>query len=259
MLHPQQDNHGNTVVLKHPSQPTQLETWDEADQLAVVVPGGQMPRLLNLRAVTSQVAGDWESMAAACRFDEPEFAPPNHLKPAAGVVIIEEDGRIWLCAPSNGFAGYTQTCPKGQADGRSLRVTALKEAYEETGLIVQLIDFLVDVPRSTTYTRYYVARRLAGNPADMGWESQAVLLAPVRQLPDLLIHPNDQRLREAIEYYWANAKPSFRVAGRLESNQEGESTVDNETSHWSSNSYWTDALGRYYALRDSGQHVYSLT
>ena len=100
-------------------------------------------------------------------------------EPAAGVVIEEPDGRVWLVNPTNGFAGYTATFPKGRADdGLTLQATAIKEAFEESGLQVRIIGLIGDVERSQTVTRYYRARRVGGTPAAMGWETQAVQLVP---------------------------------------------------------------------------------
>ncbi len=74
----------------------------------------------------------------------------------------------------------------------------IKEVFEEAGLHVEPYAHLVDVPRSTSRTRYYLARRKGGTPAAMGWESQAVHLAPLPRLKELLHHPNDAPILEAL-------------------------------------------------------------
>ena len=115
------------------------------------------------------------------------------------MVAVEPDGRVWVVAPTNAFGGYPATFPKGSVEpGMSLQATALREAWEEAGLAVQLTSFLVDIKRSTSFTRYYLAKRIGGNPADMGWESQAVMLAPVAELSNLLTNKNDQPILEAL-------------------------------------------------------------
>jgi hypothetical protein len=68
----------------------------------------------------------------------------------------------------------------------SLRGTALKEAFEESGLGVRLTGFAGDIERDTSVARYYYAERMAGTPADAGWESQAVTLSPVSELKNHL-------------------------------------------------------------------------
>jgi 8-oxo-dGTP pyrophosphatase MutT (NUDIX family) len=110
-------------------------------------------------------------------------------------VILEEDGRVWVVHPSNGFGGYPATFPKGTLDpGMPLRATAIREAWEECGLRVALSGFLMDLTRSRSRTRYYLGRRIGGCPSDMGWESQAVSLVPRAQLGKVLVNPNDAPL-----------------------------------------------------------------
>lgn len=135
---------------------------------------------------------------------------------AAGVVIVEDDGRIWAVAPTNRFAGMNNTFPKGQIDfdeltGEpwSLQATARKEAYEESGLQVELTDFLHDyVDSGNAKTRYYLAKRIGGSPADVGWESQAVHLAPAHHLRDLLNQPENRREHAVLRTLEAYAVPA---------------------------------------------------
>ncbi len=136
-------------------------------------------------------------MARTSLAEDPPFNPPKGFAPAAGVVIREPDGRFWLVGPTNQFGGYEVTFPKGRPDGKSLRAAALVEAYEESGLRVQLLKHLLDIQRSQTYTRYYLAERLGGTPAAMGWESQCVLLVPVSQMPSLRLAVADKLVLES--------------------------------------------------------------
>lgn len=204
VFHPRPDDHGQRVEIKHSSQPSSLEAWADAKGIACVVPDGPMPTSINGLPVSSWCAvpktnGEWESLAAEHGVTEPEFNVPAG-KRAAGVVIHEPDGRIWVVAPTNAFGGYQATFPKGKMDkGLSAQATALVEAYEESGLQVRLIRHLVDVKRSTSYTRYYLAERVGGDPADMGWESQAVMLVPVEQLKQVLNSPNDLPILQALK------------------------------------------------------------
>jgi 8-oxo-dGTP pyrophosphatase MutT (NUDIX family) len=205
IYHPRRDYNGKKVPIHNPSQPTSLMAWSQPLELAVVVPDGEMPDELNgipfsewTRAPESDSA--WERLATRTAIHEPSFSPPKNKKPAAGVVVEEEDGRLWLVAPSNGFGGYTATFPKGTVDaGSSRQATALREALEEAGLQVEITGFLIDAVRSTSYTRYYRARRLGGNPALMGWESQAVMLVPRDKLGDYLTNPYDNPLLHALQ------------------------------------------------------------
>lgn len=205
MYHPHPDEYGKPVLIKKPSKPTPLHCWDQVDAIATITPNGKLPTELNgipfvdwQDAPTTEEA--WNQVGGQLDFNEPPFLPPQGMAPAAGVAIQESDGRIWLVSPTNGFAGYTSTLPKGRVEGKvSLQVSAIREAFEEAGLQVQITGFLTDALRSQTYTRYYLARRVGGNPASMGWESQAVHLVPRLVLDDFLTHPNDQQLLKAID------------------------------------------------------------
>jgi 8-oxo-dGTP pyrophosphatase MutT (NUDIX family) len=204
-VHPRPDDKGKPVKLTAPSTPTALWTWQDAASTAVVIPDGPMPTELagigfdSWRDAPTDNAG-WERLAARNPVDEPPFSPPAGKKAAAGVVVMERDGRVWIVAPSNAFVNYPATFPKGTRDaGMSLQATALREAFEEAGLRVELTGFLVDVARSTSHTRYYLARRVGGNPADMGWESQAVMLIPASELAARLTNKNDAPIIQAIK------------------------------------------------------------
>lgn len=201
--HPRRNENGKLVALKSPSLPTGLDTWAKQGAMSCVVPQGAMPPTLNDIAFQSWSAAptmiaDWEALASQFRIEEPPFNAPNGYKRSAGVVVRESDGRIWLVAPSNGFGGYKATFPKGQLDGRSPQAAALTEAFEETGLQVRILSHLIDVKRTTTYTRYYLAERIGGNPADMGWESQAVMLVPQEKLGQIADNRNEVAIIEAL-------------------------------------------------------------
>ena len=204
LYHPMPDEHGKPVLLKSPSKATPLASWNQVDAVATVTPGGQMPASLNgIRfddwhdVPTSHDA--WNTVEGQCRFEEPAFRPPHGKMPAAGVVVEEVDGRFWLVAPSNAYGGYLTTFPKGRIEAQVTRqASAIREAYEETGLKVRITGFLADSNRTQSYTRYYLAQRIGGNPALMGWESQAVHLVPREALGDFLRNPNDLPLLQVI-------------------------------------------------------------
>jgi len=203
-FHPQPDEHGAPVRLAHPSTPTASATWDDPASIATVIPLGALPPALNdvpfapwldIPASTA----DWQMVSGQAVIDEPSFAVPAGFAPAAGVAIVEDDGRVWAVAPSNAFGGYDATFPKGRVDPDiSLQATAIREAFEESGLRVQIVRHLIDCRRTQTVTRYYLARRLGGNPALMGWESQAVHLVPMALLETVLDNPNDAVIIDAL-------------------------------------------------------------
>ena len=205
--HPRKDDQGQPVALHQPSQATALATWDDPDQRASVTPQAQMPASVvglgnaSWKSAPTRAAG-WERLAQAAAFEEPPLKSLPGKAPASGAVVVEADGRVWVVSPSNRFGGYTHTFPKGKLEAQedlSLRANALKEVFEESGLQVELISVLCDSVRSTSVTRYYLARRVGGNPADMGWESQAVHLVPMAQLPKFANHSNDAAVVVALQ------------------------------------------------------------
>lgn len=198
MFHPQRRPDGTRVTIQHPTIPTPPATWDDWQAVATFVPGSAVPARLYDLPVTA-VPPDDATRLALLELDEPPFTPPPGLAPAAGAVVVEPQGRVWTISPSNCFGGYKNTFPKGRvAPGQSLHATAVREVFEETGLKVEPFAFLADSQRSTTFTRYYLAKRIGGSPAAMGWESQAVSLVPVRQLRDFVNRSVDKALVEAL-------------------------------------------------------------
>lgn len=200
-FHPKLDERGEPVTLHTPSRATPPGSWGDPGRLATVLPQGALPPALNgigfevWRAAPPDDAG-WTALAGREDvFAEPPFAAAPDKRVAAGVVIEESDGRVWVVHPSNAFGGYPVTFPKGTVDpGMLLRATAIREAFEESGLHVVLTGFLMDLTRSRSRTRYYLGRRVGGCPSDMGWESQAVSLVPRALLRAVLVNPNDAPL-----------------------------------------------------------------
>ena len=205
-FHPRKDDKQRAVEIKKPSKASTFETWHQSDVVATVVPDGLMPAEVNGLPVQSwddppTSPSGWEELAAQHLIDEPEYVLPAGYRRAAGVVVREKNGRVWTVAPTNEFGGYKVTFPKGRVEpGMSLQATALVEAFEESGLKVRLIKHLVDIKRSQTYTRYYLAERVGGSPADMGWETQAVMLVPQVQLAKITDHPNDSTILDALSH-----------------------------------------------------------
>jgi 8-oxo-dGTP pyrophosphatase MutT (NUDIX family) len=201
MYHPCLDERGQRVHIANPSSPCPPQAWDDPLHVATVVPGGARPAQLNGIAIAPAALPDAAALADGA---EPPFVLPDGLKAAAGAVIVEPDGRVWLVAPTNGFGGYAATFPKGRVDPDcGLQATAVREAFEESGLVVEILAHLVDVRRTQTYTRYYVARRIGGDPACMGWETQAVHLVPAAQLDRAAAHANDSAVIAALRCWMA--------------------------------------------------------
>lgn len=211
--HPKLNDNGEKVPLYQPHTDGDPGAWQDPDQVARVTPGGHMPSSINgipfaPWADAPKTLAGWENVPGQLDdLEEPHMHVGLNMHASAGVVVEESDGRVWVIHPSNAFGGYKATFPKGTIeDDQDLapQAAAIKEAFEESGLQVEITGYLMDVPRTTSVCRYYRARRIGGTPADCGWESQAVSLVPKAKLYDVLSKDVDHPLAELVG---AGAKP----------------------------------------------------
>jgi 8-oxo-dGTP pyrophosphatase MutT (NUDIX family) len=206
ITHPQEGDKGEDITINEPSKPSDSASWTDPQAIATFVPDGDVPAELNGVAIAPwedapTTAEGWASVGGQQQdLDEPLMPavklPSGKFKErAAGVIIEEPDGRVWVMCPTNQFGGYKATFPKGRHEpGLSFQATAIKECFEETGLQVEITGYHGDIERSTTVARYYTARRVGGSPAHMGWEAQAIKLVPKGQLLDVLNTDVDHKI-----------------------------------------------------------------
>jgi 8-oxo-dGTP pyrophosphatase MutT (NUDIX family) len=110
----------------------------------------------------------------------------------AGIIMRESDGRVWTVSPANQYGGYLNTFPKGRMKpGETPQETAVRETWEETGLVAAIDEFLGDFQRfNETLIRYYLGHRIGGAPWAMGAESERVNLVPPTALAEHLKDTN---------------------------------------------------------------------
>ncbi len=178
-------------------------------------PGVRLQGTLNGVAVQSwdapKTPEEWKHVKGQKQVGAPPFKPRKSLPPrwpgdkpldfhsAAGAIVQEPDGRVWVVSPKGSFGGYKNTFPKGTIEeGLSVQATTIKEVYEESGLQIEITGFLGDFDRSTSRTRYYLARRVGGTPADAGEETEAVHLVPPEELGKYLTSYYDQDILQAL-------------------------------------------------------------
>lgn len=139
---------------------------------------------------------DWNEVAGQKPdLEEPPLEAPPGKHISTGLIMQEPDGRVWVVKPSGGFGGYHYTFPKGtQEEGMSLQATAIKEAFEESGLHGEITGFAGDFPGDTSLNRYYLARRVGGRPTDYGWESEGVSLVAPEDLHNYLNRDRDRHI-----------------------------------------------------------------
>lgn len=204
--HPRTNEKGDPVRIKRPSLASRPSTWHTPKAVATFVPDGNVPAKLNDVLLRSwkdhpKTKAGWNYVEGINHdLKEPPLDLGTTKKYAAsGVVIEEPDGRVWLVAPTNAFGGYEASFPKGTAEqGLSLQANAIKEAFEESGLRVEITGLLGDFERTTSVARMYTAKRIGGTPIDMGWESQAVHLVPKGLLYEHLNMEPDHGIAEHI-------------------------------------------------------------
>lgn len=200
--HPKKDDNGKTVTVDYPSRASHQSTWKDPNKTATFTPGGQTPDRLNGVEMKSWAAPTttegWKKVSGTNpALDDIPFDAHPTKKTGAGVLVVEPDGRVWLTRPTNSFGGYVNTFPKGTAEKElSLQQNAIKEAFEETGLRVKITGVLGDYERDTSVARMFIARRVGGTPKDMGWESQAVRLATLKDAMELLNKPHDKGIMQ---------------------------------------------------------------
>lgn len=114
---------------------------------------------------------------------------------AGAIVVWGED--VVLVEPTNHYAGTKRGLPKGSIDpGESPREAAIREVYEETGLVVDLEEWVADVGG----VRYYVAVVIGGEPESMGWETQALHFVSADAALATLTKPDER----AAFFKWMN-------------------------------------------------------
>ena len=204
ILHPCLDENGKPVVVAHPSGSTDRAAWLDPKRTATLsrtLPP-DIPEAVNGIAFseTVPVQGEdprqWRAITPDAVAGEPNFVLPS------GCVVLEPDRRVWIVHPTNEFMGTKATFPKGRVEPvLSFAQNAVKETFEEAGIVVEPFAFLTDVARRIVVTRYYLARRTGGAPALAGWESQAVSLMPFEQAAAALNREGDQAVLSALKAY----------------------------------------------------------
>lgn len=141
---------------------------------------------------------DWEMRdLVQPGLSEPPMQLASDKQPAAAVVIVEPDWRVWVAHVCEPFNAAQVRFPAARQDASlSLPATALREAWETTGLQVRITGWLGDFDTPTTRTRYYLAERIGGAPHVCGWQTPALSLVTCEALasfPALRLGGADQQ------------------------------------------------------------------
>jgi 8-oxo-dGTP pyrophosphatase MutT (NUDIX family) len=163
-------------------------------ELAAKIGGPPMQKAESSRYVNDVEVGDPAGPTRDQALAEWRRTRFGSVRWSAGVILVEDDGRVWFYEPKNHFGGYQAALPKGRIDStESEQQAALRELWEETGLTGEVTGIVGCYVGSTTITSFYRGQRTGGAP----WESDprevwsvklarpeeaARLFAPHRQL-----------------------------------------------------------------------------
>lgn len=100
-----------------------------------------------------------------------EINPQAH---AYGGVLLTRCGRVLLREPANHFDGYHWTFAKGKSDkSEQPELTALREVYEETGYLAEIITALPNTYKSSlSSTAFFIMKHL-NQQHPYSWETQS--------------------------------------------------------------------------------------
>lgn len=124
---------------------------------------------------------------------------PDTKVSASGVILTEPDGRIWIRKVANNYGGYIYSFAKGKIEkGYTTQQNAIKETFEETGLVSKIRSWLVDIEGDTSVTRFYLGERIGGHPSFFGKqeiiETEYIVLTTKRNAMNLLNKERDKKV-----------------------------------------------------------------
>jgi hypothetical protein len=178
---------GNLVYITTPTKPSNIESFRDPLQMATVVANQSdkthedmfVPRLTSVH--NDRFIRVLPTLISSVRGLHP---PSRTSSNRSGLIVVEPDGRVWVTHPTDQNRIEFPCGPVQPGDDNDLRKTAVRTTYEQTGLVCQIVPSAKDIAygilfESRTGLRYYLARRIGGNPGAMNYKTQAVSLCPV--------------------------------------------------------------------------------
>jgi 8-oxo-dGTP pyrophosphatase MutT (NUDIX family) len=117
----------------------------------------------------------------------------------SGVIVQESDGRIWIRKVANNWGGYIYSFAKGKLEPElSIQQNAIKETFEELGLVVTIEKWLIDIKGIKNIARYYLGRRIGGHPSFVAdqeiQETDYIVLSDLHTAKRLLNKDKDKEI-----------------------------------------------------------------
>jgi 8-oxo-dGTP pyrophosphatase MutT (NUDIX family) len=110
------------------------------------------------------------------------------MKKSYGGVVINQNAQVLLREPSGQFGGYAWTFAKGEPDpGESLEETALREVFEETGVVAEILARISGVFRGSTTDNEYFLMTPKEDTKDFGNETKAVRWVTQSEAEELIL------------------------------------------------------------------------
>ncbi len=139
-------------------------------------------------------------------------ADPQYYRPAAGIAILDANGRVWIGRRKGQLGKYVWQLPQGGIDrGETAQDAALRELYEETGIRADQVvilgriedELFYDFPKGYRQGRFkkswrgqrqsWFAMRFLGRDQDVDLKAHPPQefskwrWAELSELPDLII------------------------------------------------------------------------
>ncbi len=161
-------NYRNTLVQAEAARKAELESQINDPEAEITFIKAFDCSQITLHGIPLREGNPPAADELAPPFIEPPIPPQIHQ---AAVLILEADNRVWVSEVKS-----TQIPERSTKKGETLAQAAIAKAKEQLNLEIQLEETLFDKEG----TRYYLARRIGGNPSQA--ESGLAKLIPLNNL-----------------------------------------------------------------------------
>jgi 8-oxo-dGTP pyrophosphatase MutT (NUDIX family) len=154
--------------------------------------------------------GHHVSAGVVCILPKPNLTGDNE----AGDFAAMSRDAVLLFKPKGEYGGYKLSLPKGTVDkGESLEKAAVRETYEETGVLTKPVAYLGDFKTNTSITRMFIGYAIGGAPyTGPNSESDATVVYPFA----LRDYPNEGDTEPTYDKWVDQLKPDSGNTWQIE-------------------------------------------